>query len=103
MKKDPFTIRIFVPDGDPDGVRIIDKMNWTGIGIAFPRAKWPEIKKRTELSKAVNGSSRCLTASHLLPVCKGNESGQTARPFEGLRVTAGKASTSTPNPPSPLS
>lgn len=52
MKKDPFTIRIFVPDGDPDGVRIIDKMNWTGMGIAFPRAKWPEIKKRAEFSKA---------------------------------------------------
>lgn len=51
MKKDPFTIKIFVPDGDPDGVRIIDKMNWTGVGIAFPRAKWPEIKKRSEFSK----------------------------------------------------
>ena len=32
---DPFTIRIFVPDGEPDGVRLIDRMNWTGVGIAF--------------------------------------------------------------------
>jgi hypothetical protein len=24
---DPFTIRIFVPDGNPEGVRIIDRMN----------------------------------------------------------------------------
>ena len=45
---DPFTIRIFVPDGDPDGVRVIDRMNWTGIGLAFPRGKWPEVKKRAE-------------------------------------------------------
>lgn len=45
---DPFTIRIFVPDGDPEGVRLIDRMNWTGIGLAFPRAKWPEIKQRSE-------------------------------------------------------
>lgn len=45
---DPFTIRIFVPDGDPEGVRIINRMNWTGVGIAFPRAKWPEIKQRAE-------------------------------------------------------
>ena len=45
---DPFTIRIFVPDGDPEGVRLIDRMNWTGIGLVFPRAKWPEIKQRTE-------------------------------------------------------
>ncbi len=47
----PFTIRIFVPDGDPEGVRIIDRMNWTGLGITFPREKWPEIKKRQEFGK----------------------------------------------------
>lgn len=51
MKQDPFTIRIFVPDGNPDGVLVIDKMNWTGIGIAFPRSKWSEIKKRTEFTQ----------------------------------------------------
>ena len=45
---DPFTIRIFVPDGDPEGVRLIDRMNWTGLGLAFPRVKWPEIKQRSE-------------------------------------------------------
>lgn len=48
---EPFTIRIFVPNGDPDGVRIIDRMNWTGVGIAFPRAKWPEIKSRSEFTR----------------------------------------------------
>ena len=25
-----FTLRMFVPDGDPEGVRLIDRMNWTG-------------------------------------------------------------------------
>lgn len=45
---DPFTIRIFVPDGDPEGVRIIDRMNWTGLGIVFPRSKWQEVKQRSE-------------------------------------------------------
>ncbi len=45
---DPFTIRIFVPDGDPEGVRLIDRMNWTGLGIAFPRAKWNEVRQRNE-------------------------------------------------------
>jgi hypothetical protein len=40
---DPFTIRIFVPDGDPEGVRIIDRLNWTGLGIAFPREHWPRV------------------------------------------------------------
>lgn len=36
----PYTIRIFVVDGDPDGVRIIDRFNWTGKGFFFPRQKW---------------------------------------------------------------
>jgi len=48
---DAFTIRVFVPDGDPEGVRIIDRMNWTGAGLAFPRAKWSDIKGRTEFSR----------------------------------------------------
>lgn len=41
---DPYTIRIFVKDGDPEGVRFIDQMNWTGQGIVFPREKWLETK-----------------------------------------------------------
>jgi hypothetical protein len=48
---DPYTIRIFVPDGNPEGLRIIDRMNWTGLGIAFPREDWPKIKQRSEFSK----------------------------------------------------
>ena len=47
-----FTIRIFVLDGDPQGVRLIDRMNWTGLGIVFPRQKWQAI-----LLRAFNGSS----------------------------------------------
>ena len=49
---EPFTIRIFVPDGDPEGVRIIDRMNWTGVGIAFPRSEWRKVKNRSEFCKA---------------------------------------------------
>ena len=48
---DSFTIRIFVPDGDPEGVRLIDRMNWTGLGLVFPRIKWPEIKPRPEFDR----------------------------------------------------
>ncbi|MDE0332056.1 MAG: GIY-YIG nuclease family protein [Nitrospinae bacterium] len=46
---DPFTIRIFVPDGDPEGVRLIDRMNWTGLGLVFRRSDWPEVRKRSEM------------------------------------------------------
>ncbi len=45
-----FTIKIYVPDGDPEGVRIIDKMNWTGRGIAFPRLKWQDVRSRPEFT-----------------------------------------------------
>lgn len=51
MANNPFTIRIFVPDGDPEGVRIIDRMNWTGHGIVFPREKWPTTRQRGEFSR----------------------------------------------------
>lgn len=46
---DPFTIRIFVPDGDPEGVRVIDRMNWTGLGLAFRRIDWAKVQKRPEV------------------------------------------------------
>jgi hypothetical protein len=49
---DPFTIRIYVQcGGDPEGLRIIDRMNWTGLGIVFPREDWPKVKQRAEFSK----------------------------------------------------
>lgn len=48
----PFTIRIFVPDGDPDGLRIIDRQSSPSRFFVFPRNKWDQIKQRTELSGA---------------------------------------------------
>jgi hypothetical protein len=45
-----YTIRIFVLEGDPDGVKIVDMMNWTGVGIAFPRSAWTRIAKRPEFA-----------------------------------------------------
>jgi len=42
---DPSAIRIFVPDGDPEGVRLIDRMNWTGLGLVFRRFDWSEVCK----------------------------------------------------------
>ena len=45
---EPYTIHIFVVDGDPDGVKIVDRQNWTGWGIAFPRSSWTSVCKRKE-------------------------------------------------------
>jgi len=48
---DPFTIRVFVADGDPEGVRIVDRMNWTGVGVVFPRERWASARLRPELAR----------------------------------------------------
>lgn len=51
MANDPYTIRIFVEEGDPEGVRIIDHMNWTGQAVVFPREKWADIRQRKEFDE----------------------------------------------------
>ena len=47
----PFSLRIFVADGDPDGLRIVDKSNWIGKALVFPRALLPQVKARPELTQ----------------------------------------------------
>lgn len=51
MNGDPFTIRIFIVEGDPEGVRLIDRMNWTGVGVVSPRERWQAARSRPELSR----------------------------------------------------
>jgi Domain of unknown function (DUF4357) len=47
----PFSLRIFVAEGDPDGLRIVDKSNWIGKALVFPRALLPQVKVRPELAQ----------------------------------------------------
>lgn len=47
----PFSLRIFVADGDPDGLRLIERSNWVGKAVVFPRALLPQLKQREELSR----------------------------------------------------
>lgn len=47
-KSNPFSLRIFVADGDPDGLRLVERTNWIGKAVVFPRALLPAIKKRDE-------------------------------------------------------
>jgi len=48
----PYTIRLFVPDGDPNKFKIINKMNWTGVGLEISREAWDKYKNRAEFSEA---------------------------------------------------
>jgi|GEM_PF-3044293 hypothetical protein len=43
-----FSIRIFLPDGSPDGLRLVEKSNWTGQGIVCPRTLFPTAEDRGE-------------------------------------------------------
>ncbi len=46
-----FSIRIFWSDGLPDGLRVVEKSNWTGRAVVCPRSRFPEAKSRTEFSR----------------------------------------------------
>ena len=47
-----FSVRIFMPSGQPEGLRIIEKSNWTGQGLVFPRSIFAEVRRREELNRA---------------------------------------------------
>jgi hypothetical protein len=51
MNSQGFSVRIFIPSGNPDGLRIIEKSNWIGQGLFFPRALLPEARQRDELKR----------------------------------------------------
>ena len=46
-----FSVRIFIPSGEPEGLRVIEKSNWTGQGLSFPRAIYREVRGREELKR----------------------------------------------------
>lgn len=46
-----FSVRIFIPSGEPEGLRIVEKSNWTGQGLVFPRSLFAEARQRPELKR----------------------------------------------------
>ncbi|QNI73794.1 GIY-YIG nuclease family protein [Synechococcus sp. NOUM97013] len=47
----PFALRLFVPSGQPEGMRIVEKTNWSGIGFVIPRSQLKEFTQRPEASR----------------------------------------------------
>ena len=47
----PFSLRIFVADGDPDGLRLVERSNWIGKAVVFPRALYPTVRNRPEFQQ----------------------------------------------------
>lgn len=51
LQQRPFSITIFVPDGDPDSLRLVEKSNWTGIGVVFNRTNYKQVVIHEEFDK----------------------------------------------------
>ena len=45
------SIRIFLVDGTPEGLRLIEKSNWTGLGIVVPRSQYSQARQREEFAR----------------------------------------------------
>jgi hypothetical protein len=52
MNERPYTIKLFMPNGNPNSIKIIEKMNWTGVGIEMSRDDWETHKSRKEFDQA---------------------------------------------------
>ena len=48
----PYTIKLFVPDGNPDRCKILNKMNWTGTGLEVSRDAFSTFNGREEFQQA---------------------------------------------------
>ncbi len=46
----PFSIRVFFVDGEPRGLRIVEKTGWNGFGVICPRQRFADVINREEFS-----------------------------------------------------
>jgi hypothetical protein len=46
-----FSIRFFLPDGTPDGMKVVEKSNWIGRAIVCPRSKFADLRERLKFKK----------------------------------------------------
>lgn len=47
----PFILHILVADGDPDGLRVVERSNWNGKAVMFPRPLYAAVRKREEFQQ----------------------------------------------------
>lgn len=47
----PSSIHIFLVDGQPDGLRTVEKPGWTGLAIVCPRSRFSEVKAIDEFAR----------------------------------------------------
>ena len=44
----PFILHILVADGDPDGLRVVERSNWNGKAVMFPRPLYTAVRTLEE-------------------------------------------------------
>jgi hypothetical protein len=47
----PTSIRLFLADGRADGLRLIEKSNWTGLGLVCARSDYTRVRRRDEWAR----------------------------------------------------
>ena len=53
----PFSITLFATTGDPEGIRHLDKSNWSGYGVVFNRELFHLLKLEPGFSQAGTAAS----------------------------------------------
>lgn len=48
----PFSITLFATTGDPQGIRNVDKSNWSGFGVVFPKELFQQLKHEPGFDRA---------------------------------------------------
>lgn len=48
----PISIRIFLPDGTSEGLRLVGKSLWTGVGVSCSRARYATARAEAEFSRS---------------------------------------------------
>jgi hypothetical protein len=46
-----YSIKIFVPDGDPDSLRFVSKTNWIGVGVVFNHVSFVKVVREPEIDR----------------------------------------------------
>ncbi len=47
-----FSLKLFLAEGSPSGLKILEKSNWSGVGIVCPRPRFGALKNRDEFARA---------------------------------------------------
>lgn len=45
------SVKLFLVDGTPEGLKLVEKSNWTGIGLMCSRTQFVEVQKRAEFER----------------------------------------------------